>query len=52
MACDAPGICVPTNQTCGGIIGLKCPAGMKCVDDTRDDCDPLNGGADCSGLCV
>ncbi|WP_050430852.1 hypothetical protein [Chondromyces crocatus] len=39
-------------ETCGGIAGLPCPAGLVCVDDPRDDCDPRMGGADCSGICV
>jgi hypothetical protein len=37
---------------CGGIAGLKCGAGLSCVDDPIDSCDPANGGRDCSGLCV
>lgn len=37
---------------CGGIAGLKCSSGLTCVDDPIDSCDPANGGADCSGLCV
>ena len=37
---------------CGGIAGLPCPEGYTCVDDPRDDCDPLAGGADCGGICV
>lgn len=51
MACDKPGICVKPIR-CGGFIGEACPKGMWCVDDPRDACDPLNGGADCIGLCV
>jgi hypothetical protein len=37
---------------CGGIAGLACPAGLTCVDDPIDSCDPANGGRDCTGLCV
>ncbi|KAF6807126.1 proteinase inhibitor kazal [Colletotrichum sojae] len=51
MACDIPGICVKPVH-CGGFAGIACPQGMWCIDDRRDDCDPLNGGADCIGLCV
>ncbi|KAK1675004.1 hypothetical protein BDP55DRAFT_166311 [Colletotrichum godetiae] len=51
LACDQPGICVVPIM-CGGIAAIKCPAGKWCVDDPRDDCHPLQGGADCAGLCV
>lgn len=44
--------CVPDQQTCGGIAGIQCPAGQKCVDNPNDNCDPSNGGADCGGICV
>jgi hypothetical protein len=37
---------------CGGIAGFRCPSGMECVDDPRDDCSPCRGGADCGGICV
>lgn len=40
------------KQMCGGIASLPCPDGMQCVDDPDDSCDPANGGADCSGMCV
>ena len=43
---DAP------KQICGGFAGLSCPAGLTCVDDPSDSCDPAKGGADCSGICV
>jgi hypothetical protein len=39
-------------QHCGGFAGLKCGAGLTCVDDPIDSCDPANGGKDCSGLCL
>lgn len=42
----------PTGTVCGGVAGFGCPEGDSCVDDPRDDCDPNNGGADCSGICV
>jgi hypothetical protein len=61
---DCPGMCV-TDQpaspfSCAGFLGIACPEAPNseqmtlyaCVDDFRDDCDPENGGADCSGLCV
>lgn len=51
---DLPGQCVAAPQkpqTCGGIAGLPCPAGQTCVDNPNDNCDPANGGADCSGIC-
>ena len=37
---------------CGGIAAIPCPDGYVCVDNPADDCDPLAGGADCSGICV
>ncbi|MFO0587881.1 MAG: hypothetical protein U0441_10095 [Polyangiaceae bacterium] len=42
----------PTGQMCGGFGGFACPAGLTCIDDPRDSCDPDKGGADCSGICV
>ncbi|KAF3158199.1 hypothetical protein EYR41_006424 [Orbilia oligospora] len=51
QAVDCPGICV-IPQACGGFAGFPCPAGKKCYDDPRDDCDPNNGGADCIGICI
>ncbi|WQF90067.1 hypothetical protein CDEST_15081 [Colletotrichum destructivum] len=51
LACDQLGICVVPIM-CGGIAAIKCPEGKFCVDDPRDDCHPLKGGADCAGLCV
>jgi hypothetical protein len=38
--------------TCGGFLGTACPGVGECVDDALDDCDPANGGADCSGVCA
>jgi hypothetical protein len=37
---------------CGGIAGLACPEGYRCIDDPTDTCDPKNGGNDCIGICV
>jgi hypothetical protein len=37
---------------CGGIAGFPCPAGLTCVDDPSDTCDPAHGGADCGGVCM
>jgi hypothetical protein len=37
---------------CAGLLGIACPGDYQCIDDYRDDCDPENGGADCSGLCA
>jgi len=44
----------PTEyEFCGGFAGLRCSdTSQYCVDDPRDDCDPLNGGADCGGICI
>jgi hypothetical protein len=46
--------CVPAEPkvACGGFLGTPCPGAGQCVDDPSDDCDPRNGGADCSGMCV
>jgi hypothetical protein len=49
---DLPGICVKDPQPCGGLAALGCPAGQSCVDDPNDDCDPLLGDADCTGVCA
>jgi hypothetical protein len=40
------------KQFCGGFAGFDCPGGGTCVDDPSDDCDPMNGGADCGGMCL
>ncbi len=42
----------PPPPFCGGFAGLPCPDGLECVDDPDDDCDPMNGGADCGGICL
>ncbi len=44
--------CVSDNQFCGGIAGIRCPAGQHCIDNPNDSCDPARGGADCGGICV
>ncbi|KAL5411495.1 hypothetical protein PMIN06_002620 [Paraphaeosphaeria minitans] len=51
-ACDQVGICVK-DKLCGGFGGFACDVkDQVCEDDPRDDCDPLNYGNDCGGLCV
>lgn len=40
------------SKMCGGIAGIQCENGQICVDDPSDSCNPNNGGADCSGMCV
>ncbi|KAH6889676.1 Kazal domain-containing protein [Thelonectria olida] len=53
MACDRPGICLPTGlRNCGGFAGLECPYGLYCYDQPNDGCDPKKGGADCFGVCI
>lgn len=42
----------PANALCGGFAGLRCPAGLRCVDAPDDGCDPARGGRDCGGVCV
>jgi hypothetical protein len=39
------------GQMCGGIAGIQCPQGQVCADNPKDDCDPAQGGMDCSGIC-
>jgi hypothetical protein len=52
VAVDHDGECAaPEKVACGGFAGTPCPGEGKCVDDPSDDCDPANGGADCSGIC-
>ncbi len=45
------GPCVAPAPTCGGFAGLQCPEGLEC-DYNDPNCDPQNGGADCTGTCV
>ena len=44
--------CTPDPDFCGGVAGFPCPAGLECIDDPNDECDPTMGGADCGGICV
>ena len=37
---------------CGGLGNLLCPADMICVDDSKDNCEPGQCGADCLGICI
>ena len=41
----------PEPNTCGGAAGISCLPGFTCVDSDGDDCDPNQGGADCTGVC-
>lgn len=45
--------CLPMDlpATCGGFAGGACPDGTECLDVPTDDCDPMNGGSDCPGIC-
>lgn len=53
VSIDHTGECKPSEpQACGGIAGIPCPDDQICVDDPGDDCDPTQGGGDCSGICV
>lgn len=45
-------VSVSSAKFCGGIAAFPCDAGQECVDDPNDSCDPMNGGADCGGICV
>lgn len=52
VSIDHPGECKSVApQACGGIAGIRCPDGQKCVDDPSDTCNPDQGGADCPGIC-
>ena len=48
----APSCAAVAPLSCGGIAGIACPSNLVCVDDPKDNCDPAQGGADCSGICV
>ncbi|KAK3402671.1 hypothetical protein B0T20DRAFT_319373, partial [Sordaria brevicollis] len=38
---------------CVASSNFACPAkNQVCIDDPRDDCDPLKQGEECSGVCV
>jgi len=43
--------CEP-GDGCGGAEDKPCQAGLQCVDDSSDSCNPLDGDADCAGICV
>lgn len=51
-----PGICIPNDRSaypmCGGIANIQCPEDKYCYDNPWDSCDPMKGGADCSGICI
>lgn len=50
---DHQGACATDKpKACGGIAAIQCPDGQTCIDDPSDTCDPKQGGADCSGICV
>ncbi len=52
MACDAPGICVRLNETCGG-PGAKCSGGKKCFAHAKlSRCHPTRGGISCAWHCI
>jgi hypothetical protein len=52
MSLTTPAVsAAPQGQFCGGIAGIPCPEGFKCVDVPGDGCDPQHGGADCPGIC-
>jgi hypothetical protein len=53
FGCGPVAACVDARPpSCGGFVGTPCPGVGECIDDPNDDCDPLAGGADCSGICV
>src|SRR5262245_62129241 len=31
---------------------IPCPSQLFCADDPNDGCDPMRGGAECTGICV
>ncbi|KAI5926318.1 hypothetical protein F4810DRAFT_656364 [Camillea tinctor] len=53
---DLPGICVPDEWTrCGGSDNLECLPGWgpsQCFDWPNDDCNPGEGGINCTGICL
>jgi hypothetical protein len=44
-------VCVQPSSQCGGLAGLQCPSGQRCVDDPRDGCT-YGQDPDCGGVCV
>jgi hypothetical protein len=53
-SCNEKGECIPNPPAvfCGGIANFQCPGLGQCQDDPYDGCDPMNGGADCGGICT
>ena len=49
FGCDCPVVCRAATALCGGIGGLECPSGLKCIPDP--ECNPAEV-TDCLGLCV
>jgi hypothetical protein len=39
------------KQPCASPL-IKCPSGMKCIDDPSDKCDPAKDHINCAGICV
>jgi hypothetical protein len=39
------------KQPCANPL-IKCPGGMKCIDDPSDKCDPAKDHINCAGICV
>jgi hypothetical protein len=52
---DGEAVCTPLDPPsgpfCGGFGAIECPGAGTCFEDTSDDCDPAQGGADCGGVC-
>jgi len=40
-----------TRYMCRGVLGLRCPPGLVCVD-LDDGCYPERGHMDCIGECI
>lgn len=54
MACDMPGICVPTDTPqCAGVGGRRCDEelGLRCYE-LKKLCNTETGGRDCGGICL
>jgi hypothetical protein len=51
---EGEAVCTPNEAApfCGGFANVQCAGLASCVDDTTDECDPENGGADCGGVCA
>lgn len=44
---------LPVYPTCGGFLGQGCEdRSLVCADTPGDGCSELEGGFDCSGICV